>query len=108
MNESFLINQVKSCMLPYTPQITKEASFFRLPYLDHAFMIGNVPGTYPWWSAMLVKLQAFPNSANSTPDVIIIQHLWTATFDVFMYNVTQGKPLISCMIKYMLLCTKIH
>ena len=21
--------------------------------------IGDVPGTYPWWSAVLVKLQAF-------------------------------------------------
>ena len=28
MNQSFLINQVRSCMLPYTSQIAEEASFF--------------------------------------------------------------------------------
>ena len=42
MNESFLINQVKSCMLPYTPQTTEEASFFRLSYLKYGFMVANL------------------------------------------------------------------
>ena len=28
MNGSFLINQVKSCLLPYTSQIAEQASFF--------------------------------------------------------------------------------
>ena len=28
MNGSFLINQVTSCMLPYTSQIAEKASFF--------------------------------------------------------------------------------
>ena len=39
MNGSFLINQLRSCMLPYTPEIIEEASFFRLPYLEYDFMI---------------------------------------------------------------------
>ena len=41
-NERFLLNQVRSCMLPYTPQITEEASFFRLSYLEYDFMIANL------------------------------------------------------------------
>ena len=42
MNGSFLMNQVRSCMLPYTSQITEEAYFFRLTYLEHNFMIANL------------------------------------------------------------------
>ena len=34
MNRSFLINQVRSCMLPYTSQIVEEASFFSVTVLD--------------------------------------------------------------------------
>ena len=37
MNESFVINQMRSCMLPYTSQIPEEDSFFRLPYLEYDF-----------------------------------------------------------------------
>ena len=29
-------------MLPYTPQITEEASFFWLSYLEYDFMIANL------------------------------------------------------------------
>ena len=38
----FLISQVRSCMLPYTPQIIEDTSFFRLPYLESDFMIVNL------------------------------------------------------------------
>ena len=38
---SFLINQIRSCMLSYTSQIAEEASFFRLPYVEYDFMIAN-------------------------------------------------------------------
>ena len=42
---------------------------------------------------MLVKLQAFiPQFNQFHPDVIIKQHLWTATSE-FIYNVTQGNYL---------------
>ena len=41
-NGSFLINQVRSCMFPFTSQIAEEASFFRLPYLKYDFMIANL------------------------------------------------------------------
>ena len=37
-----VINQVGSRILPYTPQIAGEASFFQLPYLDHHFKITNL------------------------------------------------------------------
>ena len=66
MNGSFLINQVMSCILPYTSQIAKKL-LYSVPHLQHDFMIansqikfscseniGDVPGTYQWWSAMLV------------------------------------------------------
>ena len=42
MNGSFLMNQVRSCMLPYTSQIAEEVSFFRLPYLEYDFVIANL------------------------------------------------------------------
>ena len=42
LNGSFLINQVSSCMIPYTSQITEEASCFRLSYLEYDFMIANL------------------------------------------------------------------
>ena len=42
INGSFLINQVKSCMLPYSSQTAEKASFFRLPYLNYDFMIANL------------------------------------------------------------------
>ena len=42
LNGSFLINQVRSSMIPYTSQITEEASFFRLSYLEYDFMIANL------------------------------------------------------------------
>ena len=42
MNGSFLINQVRLCMLPYTSQIVEKAYFFRLPYLKYDFMIANI------------------------------------------------------------------
>ena len=43
MNGSFLIiNQVKSCMLPYTSQIAEKTSFFPVPYLEYDFMIANI------------------------------------------------------------------
>ena len=42
MNGSFLINQVRLCMLPYTSQIVEKAYFFRLPYLKYDFMVANI------------------------------------------------------------------
>ena len=42
MNENFLINQVRSCLLPYTSQIAEKASLFRLPCLKYDFMIANI------------------------------------------------------------------
>ena len=39
MNGIFLINQVRSRMLPHTSQIVEEASFFQLSYSEHDFMI---------------------------------------------------------------------
>ena len=42
MNGSFLINQVRLCMLPYTSQIVEKAYFFRLPHLKYDFMIANI------------------------------------------------------------------
>ena len=43
MNESFLINQVRSCMLLYTsPVVEKVSFFFCLPYLEYNFMIANL------------------------------------------------------------------
>ena len=43
INKKFLINQVRSCMLPYSAQITERASLaFRLPYLEYDFMIANL------------------------------------------------------------------
>ena len=42
MNGSFLLNQVRSCMLPYTSQIAEKASFFSVPYLEHDFVIANI------------------------------------------------------------------
>ena len=44
MNGSFLINQVRPGMLPYTSKIAKEVSFFFfwLPYLEYHFIIGNL------------------------------------------------------------------
>ena len=32
MNGRFLINQVRSCVLPYISQIVEKVSFFQLPY----------------------------------------------------------------------------
>ena len=42
LNGSFLINQVRSSMIPYISQITEEASVFRLSYLEYDFMIANL------------------------------------------------------------------
>ena len=50
MNGIYLINQVRSRILPYTSQIAEEASFFsyppftffQLPYLEHELMITNL------------------------------------------------------------------
>ena len=33
---------VRSCMLPYTPEIAEKTSFFRFPYLKYHFMIANL------------------------------------------------------------------
>ena len=41
MNGSFLINQVRLCMLPYTSQIAKEV-FFQLPFREYHFIIANL------------------------------------------------------------------
>ena len=41
MNGSFLIDQVRSCMLPYTSQIVEE-DVFRLSYLPYDFMVTNL------------------------------------------------------------------
>ena len=40
VNGSFLINQVRLCMLPYTSQIVEK--LFRLPYLEYDFKIANI------------------------------------------------------------------
>ena len=43
MNGSFLLNLVRSFLLPNTSQIAEEASFFfRLSYLENDFMIANL------------------------------------------------------------------
>ena len=42
MTGSCLINQVRSCMLPYASQIAEKASFFQLPYLEHDYMIASL------------------------------------------------------------------
>ena len=68
-----LTNQVRSRMLWYTLQIAEEASFcsvtlFRAWFYNNQFSkikfccfenIGDVPIAYPWWSAILLKLQPF-------------------------------------------------
>ena len=41
-NGSFLINQVSSCMLPYTSYFAGKASFYSVPYLEYDFMIPHI------------------------------------------------------------------
>ena len=72
MNGSCLINQVRPYMLQDTLQIAEKAFFsdtlFRAWFYDNQFSkikfccfenIGDVPIAYPWWSAILLKLQLF-------------------------------------------------
>ena len=43
INESFLISQVRSCMLSYTSQILEKSFFFlSVPYLEYDFMVANI------------------------------------------------------------------
>ena len=45
-------------MLPYTSQTAEKVFFFGC-LISCSENIREVPGTCQWWSAMLVKLQAF-------------------------------------------------
>ena len=63
--------------------------------------IGDVPGTCPWWSAMLVKLHAFIPQFNQFHPVCsyhitsLDDYLW-----IYVWCHTGETTYLSCMIKY--------
>ena len=65
MNGSCLINQVRSCMLPNTSQIAKEASLFQLPYLELDFLIENLVRLH------LAVLKILETSQEHTPGGVL-------------------------------------
>ena len=67
MNGSFLINQVRSCMLPYTSQTAEKASFFRFPFLEYDCMIANI------FRLNLVVLKISETSQENTNGRILCQ-----------------------------------